>query len=153
QLDPDNPTVNNDLGYTWADRNKNLDQAEAMVRKALEMDRRRKVGDERAQGADGEDGDRAAYVDSLGWVLYRKGDLAGARRELERASKAPDGDDPTIWDHLGDVYQRLGMAGQARQAWQTAAHYYERERRGRMERRYQEVRRKLQQLQTGTQPR
>ncbi|MCI0460980.1 MAG: tetratricopeptide repeat protein [Gemmataceae bacterium] len=143
KLDPDNATVNNDLGYIMAERNKNLDQAEAMVRRAIELDRKRRQ----------DEPDNAAYIDSLGWVLYRKGDYTGARRELERATTLPDSEDPVIWDHLGDTYRQLGMAEQARHAWQRAAQFYERDRRGRMERRYNELRQKLQLLQSGRQPR
>lgn len=151
KLDPDNPTVNNDLGYIWADGNKNLDQAETLIRRALELDRRRRKGTASLDPPDAED--NASYADSLGWVLYRKGDLAGARRELERAARLPDGDDPVIWDHLGDVYRRLGLVAEARRAWQRAAHYYEQGKRGRMERRHNELRQKLQLLQSETQPR
>ena len=56
-----------------------------------------------------EDQDTAAFVDSLGWVLFRRGEIEAARKELERATTLPDGDDPVIWDHLGDVYQRLRL--------------------------------------------
>ena len=39
---PDDPTYNNDLGYIWADHNLNLDEAERLIRKALEEDRKRR---------------------------------------------------------------------------------------------------------------
>jgi tetratricopeptide (TPR) repeat protein len=151
RLDPSNATVNNDLGYVWADQNKNLDRAEEMIRKAIDLDRKQRKGPGAA--ADGpDDGDNAAYTDSLGWVLFRKGDLAGARRELERAGALPDGDDPVIWDHLGDVYLRLNLRDRARGAWERAAHFYERDRRGRMERRYRELQEKRKLLEQGRQP-
>ena len=101
---PHDATANNDLGYLMADRNKNLAEAERLIRKALELDKQLR-GATTAKAADEEN---AAYIDSLGWVLFRRGKLDEARRELERAAKLPDGeDDPVVWDHLGDVCFRL----------------------------------------------
>jgi tetratricopeptide (TPR) repeat protein len=151
KLDPDNATLNNDLGYIWADQNKNLERAEELIRKAIELHRGPKRGPLAVPaGAEKDEPENAAYIDSLGWVLYRKGDLAGARRELERAARLPDGDDPVIWDHLGDVYLRLELSGPARTAFERAAHFYERDRRGRMDGRYQAVRQKLKRLGAST---
>src|SRR5207253_164362 len=96
KLDPDNATANNDLGYLWADQGKNLKEAEAMIRRALEEDRRQRKQNPRA-----DDEDNAAYIDSLGWALFRLGKLDEARKELERARSLPDGEDPVIHDHLG----------------------------------------------------
>ena len=64
-----------------------------------------------------EDNDNAAYIDSLGWVLFRKGQFESARAELEKAVALPDGDDAVLWDHLGDVCFRLNQPDRARQAW------------------------------------
>ncbi len=138
--DPSNPTANNDLGYLWADQGKNLEQAEEMIRRALELyrEQRKRVG-----GA-GELKDNAAYVDSLAWVLYRRGKIEEARRELERASSLPDGDDPVIWEHLGDVYQQMQMPGPARSAWEKAVQLYEQEHRRTLDDHYRELLRKLQ---------
>jgi tetratricopeptide (TPR) repeat protein len=135
--DPDNATANNDLGYIWADQNKNLEQAEAMIRRAIEVDREQR---QRA-GLTGED--NAAYVDSLGWVLFRRGKLDEAVRELERAAKFPDGDDPVMWDHLGDVYHHLMRLAEARAAWRRALELYDQNRRRKTDDRYQGLQRKL----------
>lgn len=136
RTDPANATVNNDLGYIWADQSKHLPEAEAMIRKALDLDRRqRRPGDEEK--------DKAAYVDSLGWVLFRRGDLEAARKELERAVSLPDGDDPTLWDHLGDVYFRLERYLQAQNAWERSLDLYEKEHARPKDERYRDVQRKL----------
>ncbi|MEX0701275.1 MAG: tetratricopeptide repeat protein [Planctomycetales bacterium] len=100
---PDDPGVNNDLGYLWADRDKNLDRAERMIRKALAAEP-----------------DNAAYLDSMGWVLYRQGKFAEAIEQLEKAVSDPAGSDATIWDHLGDAYEKLGNIDKARHAWEKA---------------------------------
>jgi tetratricopeptide (TPR) repeat protein len=115
--------VNNNLGYQWAERNKNLDEAEKMIRKAIELD-----GQERAGGGRGFDGDpeNAAYVDSLGWVLFRRGQLDAAREQLEKATALAGGaDDPTVWDHLGDVYFRLEEKGKALTAFKKSVTLFE----------------------------
>lgn len=141
KMDPANATANNDLGYIWADQNKHLDKAEEMVRRALDLDRRqRKLGRE---SMDEEDQDNAAYVDSLGWVLFRQGRLLEARKELERAVSLPGGEDPTLWDHLGDVYHRLEMYGEAQRAWETSNRLFEKEDHKKPDERHQEVQRKL----------
>ncbi len=81
--DPDDATANNDLGYLWADQNKKLDEAEKRIRRALELDKRQRNILTRVSLDS--DRDNAAYVDSLGWVLFRKGDWPNAVRELEKA--------------------------------------------------------------------
>jgi len=142
--DPDDATANNDLGYLWADQSKKLQEAEQRIRKALELDRRqRQSGKSTRVGLDS-DRDNAAYVDSLGWVLFRKGDWTGARRELERASSLTNGDDdPVVWDHLGDVCFRLKETAKAGQAWKKAIELYESGGRRRPDERYREIKEKL----------
>ncbi len=63
--------------------------------------------------------DNPAYRDSLGWVLFQLGRPEEALVELEKAAtKDPD---PTILDHLGDVYLAAGESAKAKQAWSRAA--------------------------------
>jgi tetratricopeptide (TPR) repeat protein len=101
--DADDPGVNNDLGYLYAEQGKDLERAEAMIRKALE-----------------EDPENASYLDSLGWVLYKRDKLDEAIPQLEKASAGPDVN-ATRLDHLGDAYFRLGRHADARRAWARAA--------------------------------
>jgi tetratricopeptide (TPR) repeat protein len=142
--DPEDATANNDLGYLWADRNKKLGEAEARIRKALELDRRqRAAGKGSGLSLDG-DNDNAAYVDSLGWVLFRKGDWSSARRELEKACSLPTGaEDPVVWDHLGDVCFRLKDNARAAEVWHKAIELYESGGRRRPDERYREIKDKL----------
>ncbi|MCE9529865.1 MAG: tetratricopeptide repeat protein [Planctomycetes bacterium] len=136
--DPNDPGANNDLGYQWADRNLNLDEAEKMIRKAIEVDhiQRRQVSHEEE--------DNAAYLDSLGWVLFRKGKVEEARDWLEKASALSHGtEDPTVWDHLGDVYLKLGQKDKAKDSFKTAIKLYEHDFRTKKEGRQDEARKKL----------
>ena len=119
ETDPEAPLANNNLGYQMADRNVNLDEAERLIRRAIESDRsmRKEAGEE---------GDNAAYVDSLGWVLFRKGKLDEGREWLEKAVVLPDGtDDGSVWDHLGDVYAKMRLNAKAKEAWSKAVRLYD----------------------------
>jgi tetratricopeptide (TPR) repeat protein len=142
KTDPDDATACNDLGYLWADQNKNLAEAEKLIRKALETDRK-----EKKTGAlvtvDSEQ-DNAAYLDSLGWVLFRRGQLKEAREQLEKAAALDLGlDDPVVWDHLGDVYQRLNESKRATASWKKAIDLYEVVHRRPKDDRYKEIQQKL----------
>jgi len=144
--DPANARANNDLGYLWADRSKNLDEAERMVRKALELDQQQRTGND-ALGLDS-DQENAAYVDSLGWVLFRRGRLKEAREQLQKAARLPDGaEDPVVWDHLGDVHARLKEDARARECWKKALALFDAGRRHRKDDRYKDIQEKLKVLQ------
>lgn len=114
--DPSNPTYNNDLGFIWADRGMNLVEAERLIRKALAEDKklRRKL----AGGiTPKDDRDNAAYLDSLGWVLFKQGKVKEAKPYLLEAVKDPDGQHLEIFDHLADVHLALGETAEAIAAW------------------------------------
>lgn len=100
---PTHPTLNNDIAYMWIDRGERLDEAESLIRYALGRAPR-----------------QAAYLDTYGWLLYKRGDFAGAKIWLIRANHARDGADPVIHDHLGDTLWRLGDKAQAVEHWRTA---------------------------------
>jgi tetratricopeptide (TPR) repeat protein len=156
QADPNDDSANNDLGYIMADQGKNLEEAEKLVRKAIQLDReQKKKRSESDDGGDGEesksrristddDQDHAAYIDSLGWVLFRRGQFEAARAELEKATKLADGgDDPVIWDHLGDVYLRLNKRDLAKSAFKKALQLYEVDKRRKKDEQYKELKEKL----------
>ena len=102
QLNPDQPYALNYLAYSWTERGINLDRARVMLEQAL-----------RARPNDG------AITDSLGWVLFRQGNLRDAARLLERATEL-EPDDPTINSHLGDVYWAIGRRIEALYQWRRA---------------------------------
>jgi Flp pilus assembly protein TadD len=101
-FEPDQPLVLNYLGYSWVEQGQNLDKAEAMIRKAVEL-----------RPNDG------YIVDSLGWVLFRLGRHDEAVVHLERAVELKP-EDPVINDHLGDAYWAVGRQREARYQWMTA---------------------------------
>jgi tetratricopeptide (TPR) repeat protein len=103
--DPDDPMVNNDLGYLYADQGKNLDKAEAMIRKALE-----------------DQPDNGSYLDSLGWCLFKQGKVQEALVPLEKAYKS-DNNDLTICDHLGDVFFHIKDFARAKESWKKAEEF------------------------------
>lgn len=141
EIDPDYSSACNDLGFHLADQGRDLDEAERLIRNAIAIDRfdRKKTGAAEL--------DNAAYIDSLGWVLFRKGKLQDARVELERAVKLHDGEtDPIVWDHLGDVMFRLGEKARAKEDWKKAEEIYRNDFRGSLQRRddrYEELKRKI----------
>ncbi len=141
---PDDATAHNNLGYLMADQGKNLSEAESLIRKAIELDRRQK-NKEAHVGSD-DDQDNAAFVDSLGWILFRQGRLQQALQELERAATLQMGEDPVIWDHLGDVYFRMDRVARARESWSKAVALYEKEKRRKQGDQYKELKRKLELL-------
>ena len=103
-LNPTDPGINNDFGYTLADIGVRLAEAERMVRFAAARDPT-----------------NSAYLDSLGWVLYRRGRYDEARRWLLKAARALDAlEDPVIHDHLGDACWRLGAQEEAIEHWKRA---------------------------------
>jgi tetratricopeptide (TPR) repeat protein len=120
EKDPNNPTYNNDLGYIWADHDMNLDESEKMIRKALDEDRkqRRKAN---AVAQPEEDKENAAYLDSMGWVLYKQKKYQEAKTYLLQAVQdKKEGQHVEILDHLGDVHNALGEKSAAIEAWKQA---------------------------------
>jgi tetratricopeptide (TPR) repeat protein len=87
--EPQHANALNFVGYTLAEQGINLDKAEEMVRKALEL----KPGE-------------GYIIDSLGWVYFKKGNYRAALEELLKAHEALP-EDPTIAEHVADVYVAL----------------------------------------------
>jgi len=108
-MDPDNSSALNYLGYMLADRNIRLDEAQKMIGKAVELEPQ-----------------NGAYLDSLGWVCYRQNRLDDAAGYLQKALQIPSvAKDPTVHDHLGDVYFKLGKIRDAIAQWQSSLKEYE----------------------------
>ncbi|HEU4778826.1 MAG TPA: tetratricopeptide repeat protein [Steroidobacteraceae bacterium] len=95
---PEDASLLNALGYSLADRNQKLPRAEMLIRKALEASP-----------------DNPAFLDSLGWVRFRRGDIPGALPYLERAYRIfPDAE---IASHWGEILWLSGKQSEARALW------------------------------------
>ena len=104
QLDPaDAAEAYNYLGFMWADQNTHLDEAEDYIKRAL--------------AADPENG---AYLDSIGWLHYRRGQYEQALAELLNAAQVLKADDPTVFEHIGDAYEKLQKMPEALDYWQRS---------------------------------
>jgi tetratricopeptide (TPR) repeat protein len=100
--EPDNASALNYLGYMFADRGVNLDEAKELIEKAV-----------------GLDPTSGAYQDSLGWVHFRLGDLGLAEKHLTRAASL-EPRDATVSEHLADLYKALGYSDRAAEAYRRA---------------------------------
>ena len=88
--DPNNAMTLNYLGYMLADRDTRVEEALGYIRRAVALDPQ-----------------NGAYLDSLGWAYYKLGKYDLAEENLRRASERIS-TDPTVHQHLGELYQRTG---------------------------------------------
>ena len=100
--EPMNASALNYLGYLLAVRGEQLDEAIALVQRALK-----------------EEPDNGAYLDSLGWAYFRRGNLQEAEKYLVAAVKQMPGNSE-IQEHLGDLFARQGRLADAIAAWTLA---------------------------------
>jgi len=101
-VEPQNAAALNYYGYMLGDLGIRLEEAEAMVKKAL-----------------AEEAFNGAYLDSLGWIYYKQGKYAEAEDTLRKAV-ARETHDPTIHSHLGDVYAKRGRVDLAAAQWEKS---------------------------------
>ncbi len=99
KLDPHHADALNYLGYSYADRGVKIEQALSLTKQAVALKP-----------------DNGYYVDSLGWAFFKSGLLTEALTEIKRAV-ALVGDDPVIYEHLGDIYAKQQKLPDAREAW------------------------------------
>jgi len=100
--DPKNAMALNYLGYMLADRGTRLEEALGYIRRAIALDPQ-----------------NGAYLDSLGWAYFKMGNYELAEENLRRASERI-ANDPTIHEHLGDLYQKTGRLKLAANNWERA---------------------------------
>jgi tetratricopeptide (TPR) repeat protein len=101
RIKPDYAHAYNALGYSFADRNLRLPEARKLIERALELSP-----------------EDYYIIDSMGWVLYRMGDLQAAAEHLRRAyAGRPDAE---IGAHLGEVLWQMGERAEAQRVWQEA---------------------------------
>jgi tetratricopeptide (TPR) repeat protein len=101
-LDPSNAMTLNYLGYMLADKGMHLPEALKMIRKAVDQEPW-----------------NGAYLDSLGWVYFKMGEYELAEGNLRQAV-ARNQTDPTVHEHMGDLYEKTGRIRQAAEQWQLS---------------------------------
>ena len=103
RLNPEHANALNYLGYTYAEKGINLEEALNLITKALSIKP-----------------ESGHIIDSLGWVYYQMGEIEKAVQELERAAKfLPD--DPAVLEHLGDAYLKIGQKEKALDMYEKAS--------------------------------
>jgi len=100
-VEPRSAPILNYLGYMNADRNVRVAEAAQLIERALDIDP-----------------DNGAYMDSLGWALYRLDRITEAEKYLRRAvTHEPNA---VVFDHLGDVLRKRGLVAEAVENWRRA---------------------------------
>lgn len=99
---PGNPFALNNLGYYLLERNERIEDAKAMIQRAVLVDPM-----------------NPSFLDSLGWAYYKLGDYSEAERRLSEAAGF-DPESATIQEHLGDAFDKLGKTERAKGAWESA---------------------------------
>jgi tetratricopeptide (TPR) repeat protein len=106
--DSEHASALNYLGYMLADQNTKLEEALGYIKRAVDLDP--------ANGA---------YLDSIGWAYFRLGKYELAEENLLKASQKIN-TDPTVHDHLGDLYQKTGRLKLAATHWERALNEWNR---------------------------
>ncbi len=107
-IDPNNSMTLNYLGYMLADRGVRLNDALAMIQKAVKLDPQ-----------------NYAFLDSLGWAYFKLGNYTQSEQSLIQASER-NSTDPTVHDHLGELYEKTGRLKQAAAQWEESLNQYQR---------------------------
>jgi tetratricopeptide (TPR) repeat protein len=104
-LSPSEATVMNDLGFTWLSENKNIPKAIEMIKAAYKALP-----------------DNPAVMDSMAWAYFNTSRYNEAKELLEQAVELTPAE-PSINEHLGDVYWKLGDKINAKFEWKRAINY------------------------------
>jgi tetratricopeptide (TPR) repeat protein len=99
---PNDATALNNLGYFLTERGERLPDALDMIKRAVKAEPT-----------------NPNYLDSLGWVYFKLGQLDEAERYLNDAARR-NTRSSTVQEHLGDLYQKRGKLEEARAAWRKA---------------------------------
>ena len=99
ELDPEHADALNYLGYSYADRGINVEEAVSLTQRAVALKPH-----------------NGYYVDSLAWAFYRVGRIDEALEMMQRAVTLVS-DDPVIYEHLGEIFLLREERGKAREAW------------------------------------
>lgn len=101
-INPENSFVLNNYAYYLSVENKDLDKAEKMAAKSVELD------------------PNGNNLDTYGWVLYQQGKYEEALNYILQSLEKTENPSAVVLEHLGDVYQKLGEHKKARSYWKKA---------------------------------
>lgn len=97
----------NNFAYTLAERGRDLDRAQQLARTAVE-----------------EEPGNSSYLDTIGWIHFRRGEYDAALARIREAIAVRTAQDasvgPVLYDHLGDVLAAMGRTAEAAEAWRAA---------------------------------
>ncbi len=103
-LDPLNSGILNNYSYYLSERGKKLDEAEKLSKRALDIRP-----------------SEPTYLDTYGWIEYKKGDFEKAKTFVQKAiDLAGPSADATLYDHLGDIYYKLNNKDKAEENWRKS---------------------------------
>jgi tetratricopeptide (TPR) repeat protein len=100
---PDFAEALNYLGYMWAERGENLEEARELIERAIELEP-----------------ENGAFLDSMAWVLFKLGQPAEALPWMRKSIELAEEPDATLYDHLGDILAATGETEEARAAWERS---------------------------------
>ena len=96
-------TVINNYAYYLAEQNTNLKEAEEMAKRVIEKEK-----------------ENSTYLDTYGWVLYKRGKFQEAVKIMEDAIKNRKNPDAVMYEHLGYIYKKLKNCNEAIKNWNIA---------------------------------
>ena len=102
EKDPENTAALNFIGYTLVEQERDLDKAGRLIRRALKLDP-----------------GNPYYLDSLAWYLFKTDSLEKAWETIQKAISQVQ-DDPTLWEHYGEIARNLGKRDEARKGYKKA---------------------------------
>ncbi len=105
ELDPNHVQGLNYLAYTYSEMGKSLDEAEKLIRRALEIEPK-----------------DAFIMDTYGWILFKEGKTLDSIRILESAYRSQP-TEAVIAEHLGDAYFKAQMVDRAKTMYERAAEF------------------------------
>ena len=102
EIDPNNAPALANYAYSLAERETRLDEAHAMAQRAVDLDPQ-----------------NTTFLDTLGWIYFKREKYAEAKTWIGKAV-ATEHATATVFEHYGDVHARLGDWETARQHWRKA---------------------------------
>jgi tetratricopeptide (TPR) repeat protein len=103
EIMPDFAEALNYLGYMWVEKGIKLDEAKKLIDRAVRLEPK-----------------NGAFLDSQAWLLYKQGKPKEALGPMLKAIENTPEPDPTLFDHLGDIYQALGDVRRAMESWRKS---------------------------------